>query len=107
MRKALNVRLRANLKAIDDRVRAHRERYVHRFELALEDAAEDLELQLEVAQILVRVVEDVVLLDDRFIVLEANLIGERTLDFGAGEEDEVLVALDERRRLDDLILDLE
>ena len=44
MTKALNVRLRANLKAIDDRVRAHRERYVHRLKLALEDAAEDLEL---------------------------------------------------------------
>ena len=50
-----------------------------------------------------RVVEDVVLLNDRFIVLEANLIGETTLEFGAGEEDEVLVALDERRRLDDTV----
>ena len=80
---------------------------MHRFELALEDAAEDLELQLEVAQILVRVVEDVVLLDDRIVVLEANLIGETTLDFGAGEEDEVLVGLDERLLLDDLSLDLE
>ena len=80
---------------------------MHRLELALEDAAEDLELQLEIAQVLVRVVEDVVLLNDRIVVLEADLIGETTLEFGAGEEDEVLVALDERRRLDDLVLDLE
>ena len=80
---------------------------MHRLELSLEDAAEDLELQLEIAQVLVRVVEDVVLLNDRIVVLEADLIGETTLEFGAGEEDEVLVALDERRRLDDLVLDLE
>ena len=80
---------------------------MHRLELSLEDTAEDLELQLEIAQVLVRVVEDVVLLNDRIVVLEADLIGETTLEFGAGEEDEVLVALDERRRLDDLVLDLE
>ena len=77
---------------------------MHGFELAIEDAADDLELQLDVAQILVRIVAEIVLLDDRIVILEAYLLGETAGRLSAGEQDEVAVSLDERRWLRGLIL---
>ena len=70
------------------------------FEFSVEDAAKDVELQLDVAKILMRVVADVVLFDRRFVILEANLVGEPACsELVAGEEDQVLVV---RRWFDEL-----
>ena len=65
---------------------------MHRFEFAVEDATENLELQLDVAQVLVRIVANIVLLDQCVAVLEANLLRQSTCHrVVAGEENEVLV----------------